>query len=314
MTHANSWATACEIKAACAIFHVHIVTFLQGSRFNDTLQVTETSYLNVSYISDFPTVNKILYLLLHNNHFQLLIEKHSSFLNQGPTQNNADTAVTSISTNVSHEEDPLPHSFTDANTRNFPSANPVDETSKQNDSSVNFTVNNSHPLIIKQQNYIPDEQDTFVKFSKLGIRYDFAPESETLKENKSQKRRNYKRIKACEKKYSVNVNSLPNPPPIHDDQTFNKATDAIRTFELSQMSLAFNFCAICKERRINMAMATDTICKRCSRDKNTVKMFSVENKMDPGPVPDELKNLSITEQQLICRVSPAILIHMLKHG
>ena len=80
------------------------------------------------------------------------------------------------------------------------------------------------------------------------------------------------------------------------------------------MSLAFNFCAICKERRINMAMATDTICKRCSRDKNTVKMFSVENKIDPGPVPDELKNLSLTEQQLICRVSPAIHIHMLKHG
>ena len=63
-----------------------------------------------------------------------------------------------------------------------------------------------------------------------------------------------------------------------------------------------------------MAMGTDTICRRCFWDKITVKMFSVENKMDPGPVQNELKDLSLTEQQLICRVIPATHSHMLKHG
>ena len=56
------------------------------------------------------------------------------------------------------------------------------------------------------------------------------------------------------------------------------------------------------------------ICKRCFNDKNETKMFSKENLMDPGSVPEELQNLSITEQQLICRISPAINVHLLKHG
>jgi hypothetical protein len=36
--------------------------------------------------------------------------------------------------------------------------------------------------------------------------------------------------------------------------------------------------------------------------------------MDPQSVPPELSDLSIIEQQLICRISPCINIHMLKHG
>jgi TATA-binding protein-associated factor Taf7 len=36
--------------------------------------------------------------------------------------------------------------------------------------------------------------------------------------------------------------------------------------------------------------------------------------MDPQSVPPELSDLSIIEQQLICRISPCINIHMLKNG
>ena len=43
-------------------------------------------------------------------------------------------------------------------------------------------------------------------------------------------------------------------------------------------------------------------------------MFSSENNMDPGKMPNELKNLSIVEQQLIASISPCIDVHMLKHG
>ncbi|KAK3083478.1 hypothetical protein FSP39_023709 [Pinctada imbricata] len=35
--------------------------------------------------------------------------------------------------------------------------------------------------------------------------------------------------------------------------------------------------------------------------------------MDPGEMPDELKEMSVVEQQLICRLSPAIHVHMLGH-
>ena len=35
--------------------------------------------------------------------------------------------------------------------------------------------------------------------------------------------------------------------------------------------------------------------------------------MNPGPIPDQLKDLSLTEQQLISRIVPAIHAHMLKH-
>jgi hypothetical protein len=43
-------------------------------------------------------------------------------------------------------------------------------------------------------------------------------------------------------------------------------------------------------------------------------MFSTENNMNPGKLPDELNDLSIVEQQLICRIAPCINVHLLKHG
>ena len=60
-----------------------------------------------------------------------------------------------------------------------------------------------------------------------------------------------------------------------------------------------------------MKMFTPGICNRCKHDKSSVRMFSQENSMDPGPVPDIMQGLSLVEQQLI---SPAVQVHMLKHG
>lgn len=90
--------------------------------------------------------------------------------------------------------------------------------------------------------------------------------------------------------------------------------DCIRDLELEQMSYKFGFCETCKERRLEMKMASATLCSRCSRDNSVVPMFSAANNMDPGEVPVQLANLTIIEQQLICRLSPAIQVHMLKHG
>ena len=112
----------------------------------------------------------------------------------------------------------------------------------------------------------------------------------------------------------MSEHDVPAPPPLHENQHFNKVMDCIRSFELKQMSLNFKFCTICKERRIETKISSSSICKRCNSDKNSLKLFSFQNIMDPQSVPPELSDLSIIEQQLICRISPCINIHMLKHG
>ena len=90
--------------------------------------------------------------------------------------------------------------------------------------------------------------------------------------------------------------------------------DAIRNFELKQMSYQIKNCNVCHETRIEMNMASDTICRRCNCDKNSIKMFSDLNNMNPGKLPSELSNLTLVEQQLISRLSPCINVHMLRHG
>lgn len=161
---------------------------------------------------------------------------------------------------------------------------------------------------------MPEEEDTFLKCRKLGVPFEVRSENENKKQENFRKRRNMARVRTSEKKLNVSVDSLPNPPPLSNDPNFDRAVDAIRSFKLSEISLTFTFCSVCKERRSNMPMASENMCQRCLRDKNMVKMFSHENNMDPGPVPTELQDLSITEQQLICRIAPAIHVHMLKHG
>lgn len=79
------------------------------------------------------------------------------------------------------------------------------------------------------------------------------------------------------------------PPPTENSQ-YDKAMDHIRAFELEQLSLSFQFCTICKERRLEMKMSSPGICHRCFREKNPIKMFSAENNMDRGEVPLELSN------------------------
>ena len=95
---------------------------------------------------------------------------------------------------------------------------------------------------------------------------------------------------------------------------FDRELDHIRAFNIKQMLYKVNVCSICHESRIERKMTSDTVCQRCKNDKMQVKMFSSENNMNPQPVPNELRDLSEVEQQLICRISPCINIQFLKHG
>lgn len=61
------------------------------------------------------------------------------------------------------------------------------------------------------------------------------------------------------------------PPLPTENSQYEKAMDHIRAFELEQLSLSFQFCTNCKERRLEMKMSSPGICHRCFRDKKTHK-------------------------------------------
>ena len=117
-------------------------------------------------------------------------------------------------------------------------------------------------------------------------------------------RRNLK--KATENPHR-NESNEPNAPDLQH------ILNVVKRFEDEQMSYSLSTCKICHERRLDSKLKAG-VCNRCTIDKNSVKMFSNENRMDPGVVPPELDGLTVVEQQLICKIAPAIQLHMLKHG
>ncbi|KAK3104656.1 hypothetical protein FSP39_007268 [Pinctada imbricata] len=149
---------------------------------------------------------------------------------------------------------------------------------------------------------------------KVGVEFEKAPEQETPDDKRKRNRRNQYKIKKQLKDLGLNLDEIPDPPPITNDEQFNKAMDSIRSFELKQMSYTVNTCSICHETRINMKLSENGVCINCKKDKYDIKMFSDQNNMNPGKLPQELNDLTIIEQQLICRISPCINVHLLKHG
>ena len=150
---------------------------------------------------------------------------------------------------------------------------------------------------------------------KLGAQYECSKPNESYSEKKNRKLRNKR--SALRQKNKINIEcteQIPEAPPLIENEQFNKAMDAIRSFELQQMSYIFECCTVCNERRVNTDKLKNGVCKRCCKDKSQIKMFSDGSNMDPGQVPAELSNLTVVEQQLICSLSPNINIHMLKHG
>ena len=55
------------------------------------------------------------------------------------------------------------------------------------------------------------------------------------------------------------------------------------------------------------------MCTHCKRDKGSPKLFSKENKMHPGDVPECLKGLTQVEKMLIAKACPIMCIYK-KHG
>jgi len=79
-------------------------------------------------------------------------------------------------------------------------------------------------------------------------------------------------------------------------------------------SMKVGFCCSCKERWPNMQIIQKSqMCRRCHYEKG-LKLFSAENNMDPGILPQELQDLTYVEQMLIAQIHPIVSCHILKGG
>ena len=90
----------------------------------------------------------------------------------------------------------------------------------------------------------------------------------------------------------------------------------IAAFHDTLNSLEQRQCVSCKEtwptgQGLNAQRYIE--CLRCKRDKEATKLFSSQNDMDPGTVPNELKNLTEIEEMRIARACTIMCVYR-KHG
>ena len=139
----------------------------------------------------------------------------------------------------------------------------------------------------------------------VDVDYEFLKpgEVETGANRRKRQQRNQRRISEQEKRLRNVVGDLPLPPPAGSSQKEDSPYSAIRAFEVKQMTYAFSFCEVCKERRLE-CKGTRNLCTRCRRDKKVPKVWSSENNMDPKAVPEILS----------ARLAPTVHVHLLKHG
>ena len=274
MLHGNGWATNVEIQVASDLLSCNINVWLRNAFQNKTTGCHEIRYNLSSYCgSGQVSDERNVELLLENNHFSVLSP--------------AESVVTSsplsafITSRVLRQHSEVGKRKCD-----------IDDTLVKNKSIKFLHASASSKVALSR---------------KLGFQID-----EEVNKEKLTDAHIHRQINFLQRKYKVNVEDLPDAPPSVDPK-FDKAMDAIRTFELEQMSYSVETCSICLECRLSEVHFSG-MCARCKRDKIPIKMFSAENCMDPGQVPSELADLTVVEQQLIARISPCINVHMLRHG
>ena len=95
-------------------------------------------------------------------------------------------------------------------------------------------------------------------------------------------------------------------------------TNDMNRFHSSQEMLQHCQCTVCKEMwptKQNLAAESIQwyVSKRCKRDKKSLKVYSADNDMDPGLVPQQLQGLPQVEEMLIARLCPIMSMYP-KHG
>lgn len=94
--------------------------------------------------------------------------------------------------------------------------------------------------------------------------------------------------------------------------------DCIENFQEALLSKKLEFCLRCRERWFGMKLTRGGVCDRCRRvdssvagDPSSPFLYSADNQMDPGDVPD-LPELTEIEEQLIARVHVAVQVRQVR--
>jgi hypothetical protein len=117
------------------------------------------------------------------------------------------------------------------------------------------------------------------KNRKLGLNYEVPSDLESADERKKRKQRLRSKISYQLENLNIPENEIPSPPSLSNDSHVIKVMICIRKFELEHISLSIICFSICKERRIGMKISNE-VYKRCSIDKNIMKLYSEDNNMD----------------------------------
>ena len=248
----------------------------------------------------------------HNQQTNILIDSNT-FSQSNVHKSPKSKPVSNNHAFVDHKSENSQNKTNDSNEANSLNANENQSVEKSSSEGPIISKHKSQ-VSVTNESILKDQEELLKSQSRrLGLTHESPTQDENYTDRIKRQRKIKEKIRRKTKTIS-NISEIPPPPPPSDDSQFDKAMDSIRNFELQEMNYNIDFCKICNERRIDMKMSIDDICKRCATDKSQIKQFSTENNMNPGILPKELSNLSILEQQLICRISPCINVHLLKHG
>lgn len=89
--------------------------------------------------------------------------------------------------------------------------------------------------------------------------------------------------------------------------------DLIKKFRSKIDKIKHTLCPTCNECFPSIVLVQGE-CRRCNAEKNRPKKFSEENNMDPGDVPEELRDLTEIEEMLIAQVFPVMSVYRLRGG
>ncbi|CAB4420703.1 unnamed protein product [Rhizophagus irregularis] len=88
--------------------------------------------------------------------------------------------------------------------------------------------------------------------------------------------------------------------------------DLLKKFRNKVNKFKYSLCTTCNESFPSIVIIRGE-CRRCHKEKQP-KKFLKDNNMDPGEVPDELRDLIEIEEMLVARVFPVMLVYRLRGG
>jgi hypothetical protein len=65
--------------------------------------------------------------------------------------------------------------------------------------------------------------------------------------------------------------------------------DKIKQYHSDLSNITLSSCAICHELQFDSHASYNNVCRRCNHDSSSPKLYSIDNNMDPGPVPSKLQ-------------------------